>query len=156
MSTIISQIENPFPGLRPFKIEESHLFFGREGQTDEVLMKLSQHRFVGIIGPSGSGKSSFVYCGALPILYGGFLTETGPNWEVIVTRPGNNPIENLGESILEHDPTYDTASYEDRKVKRTIISTLMKSSSLGIVEAIQQTRKATGKNIYFYTRRRLI
>lgn len=146
MSTLISQIENPFPGLRPFKIEESHLFFGREGQTDEVLMKLSQHRFVGIIGPSGSGKSSFVYCGALPILYGGFLTETGPNWEVVVTRPGNNPIENLGEAILEHDPSYDTASYEDRKVKRTIISTLMKSSSLGIVEAIRQTRKATGKN----------
>ena len=146
MNTIVSQIENPFPGLRPFKIEESHLFFGREGQTDEVLMKLSQHRFVGIIGPSGSGKSSFVYCGALPILYGGFLTETGPNWEVIVTRPGNNPVENLGEAILEHDPGYDVASYEDRKVKRTIISTLMKSSSLGIVEAIQQTRKATSKN----------
>ena len=146
MSSIIRNIENPFPGLRPFKIEESHLFFGREGQTDEVLMKLSQHRFVGIIGPSGSGKSSFVYCGALPILYGGFLTKTGPNWEVIVSRPGNNPVENLGEAILEHDPTYDTANYEDRKIKRTILSTLMKSSSLGLVEAIQQTRKATGKN----------
>lgn len=145
-STLISQIENPFPGLRPFKIEESHLFFGREGQTDEVLMKLSQHRFVGIIGPSGSGKSSFVYCGALPILYGGFLTQTGPNWEVIVTRPGNSPVENLSEAILEHDPTYDTASYEDRKVKRTIVSTLMKSSSLGLVEAIRETRKSTGKN----------
>jgi len=75
---------NPYPGLRPFKIEESHLFFGREGQTDEVLQKLSQHRFVGIIGPSGSGKSSFVYCGVLPILYGGFLTNTGPNWDVII------------------------------------------------------------------------
>jgi len=146
MSTITSHIENPFPGLRPFNINESHLFFGREGQTDEVLMKLSQHRFVGIIGPSGSGKSSFIYCGALPILYGGFLTETGPNWEVVVTRPGNNPIENLGEAILEHDPAYDTANYEDRKIKRTIISTLMKSSSLGLVEAIQQTRKKTGKN----------
>jgi len=146
MSTLTSHIENPFPGLRPFNIDESHLFFGREGQTDEVLMKLSQHRFVGIIGPSGSGKSSFVYCGALPILYGGFLTETGPNWEVVVTRPGNNPIENLGEAILEHDPSYDTANYEDRKIKRTIISTLMKSSSLGLVEAIQQTRKKTGKN----------
>jgi len=146
MKTITSHIENPFPGLRPFNIDESHLFFGREGQTDEVLMKLSQHRFVGIIGPSGSGKSSFIYCGALPILYGGFLTETGPNWEVVVTRPGNNPIENLGEAILEHDPAYDTANYEDRKIKRTIISTLMKSSSLGLVEAIQQTRKQTGKN----------
>lgn len=146
MSTLTSHIENPFPGLRPFNMDESHLFFGREGQTDEVLMKLSQHRFVGIIGPSGSGKSSFVYCGALPILYGGFLTETGPNWEVVVTRPGSNPIENLGEAILEHDPSYDTANYEDRKIKRTIISTLMKSSSLGLVEAIQQTRKKTGKN----------
>ncbi len=146
MSTLTSHIENPFPGLRPFNMDESHLFFGREGQTDEVLMKLSQHRFVGIIGPSGSGKSSFVYCGALPILYGGFLTETGPNWEVVVTRPGSNPIENLSEAILEHDPSYDTANYEDRKIKRTIISTLMKSSSLGLVEAIQQTRKKIGKN----------
>ena len=57
---------NPFPGLRPFKIEESHLFFGREGQSDEVLLKLSKHRFVSVIGPSGSGKSSFIYCGVLP------------------------------------------------------------------------------------------
>ena len=49
---------NPFPGLRPFKIDESHLFFGREGQSDEVLLKLSKNRFVGVIGPSGSGKTS--------------------------------------------------------------------------------------------------
>jgi hypothetical protein len=28
---------NPFPGLRPFTFDESHLFFGREGQSDEVL-----------------------------------------------------------------------------------------------------------------------
>jgi len=44
--------DNPFPGLRPFKVEESHLFFGREGQSDEVLLKLSKSRFVGVIGPS--------------------------------------------------------------------------------------------------------
>ena len=30
---------NPFPGLRPFGIEESHLFFGREGQSDEVIKR---------------------------------------------------------------------------------------------------------------------
>src|SRR5210317_1470418 len=91
-------ISNPFPGLRPFRMDESHLFFGREGQTDEVLMKLSQHRFCGIIGPSGAGKSSFVYCGVLPILYGGFLTETSPNWDVVVTRPGSGPVENLAQA----------------------------------------------------------
>jgi len=132
---------NPFPGLRPFKIEESHLFFGREGQSDEVLLKLSKSRFVGVIGPSGSGKSSFIYCGVLPILYGGFLTDSSPNWEVIVTRPGAGPIDNLAESLLKTVKDYNTADNDDKKIKRTIVSTLLRSSSLGLVEAIQQSRK---------------
>ncbi|GAA0192032.1 hypothetical protein GCM10009122_54760 [Fulvivirga kasyanovii] len=137
---------NPFPGLRPFKIEESHLFFGREGQSDEVLLKLSKHRFVGVIGPSGSGKSSFIYCGVLPILYGGFLTDTSPDWEVIVTRPGAGPIENLAESLLQSDPTYLVADPEDKKIKKTIVTTLLKSSSLGLVEAVLQSKRSKDKN----------
>jgi WD40 repeat protein/energy-coupling factor transporter ATP-binding protein EcfA2 len=138
--------ENPFPGLRPFKIEESHLFFGREGQSDEVLLKLSKSRFVGVIGPSGSGKSSFIYCGVLPILYGGFLTDASPNWEVIVTRPGSGPIDNLSESLLKTSRDYNLADAEDKKIKRTIVSTLLKSSSLGLVEAIQQSRRSADIN----------
>ncbi len=139
-------VANPFPGLRPFKIEESHLFFGREGQSDEVLLKMSKSRFVGVIGPSGSGKSSFIYCGVLPILYGGFLTDTSPNWEVIVTRPGANPIDNLAESLLGASKEYVAADTEDKKIKRTIVSTLLRSSSLGLVEAIQQSRKSEDIN----------
>ena len=124
-STIINRqideehlLENPFPGLRPFNIEESHLFFGREGQTDEVLMKISDNRFVAIIGPSGSGKSSFVYCGVLPILYGGFLAHKGPNWNVIVTRPGAAPIDNLAESIVEIEKALERTPRKT-KVKTT-------------------------------------
>lgn len=139
---------NPFPGLRPFKIEESHLFFGREGQSDEVLLKLSKHRFVGVIGPSGSGKSSFVYCGVLPILYGGFLTDTSPNWEVVVTRPGAGPIDNLAEALLSKDPDYIVSDAEEQKIKRTIITTLLKSSSIGLVEAIMQLRRSQDKNYF--------
>lgn len=108
-------VDNPFPGLRPFKIDESHLFFGREGQSDEVLLKLSKNRFVGVIGPSGSGKSSFIYCGVLPILYGGFLTDASPNWEVVVSRPGANPVDNLAESLLGVTADYETAGVEDKK-----------------------------------------
>lgn len=141
-----TEISNPFPGLRPFKIEESHLFFGREGQSDEVLLKLSKNRFVGVIGPSGSGKSSFIYCGVLPILYGGFLTDTSPNWEVVVTRPGAGPIDNLAESLLSKDPNYIVADADEKKIKRTIITTLLRSSSIGLVEAILQLRKSEDKN----------
>ena len=137
---------NPFPGLRPFKIDESHLFFGREGQSDEVLLKLSKNRFVGVIGPSGSGKSSFIFCGVMPILYGGFLTNTSPNWEVIVTRPGASPIDNLATSILEKDPSFVEASKEDKQIKNTITNTLLRSSSLGLVEAIMQSKRDQDKN----------
>lgn len=137
---------NPFPGLRPFKIEESHLFFGREGQSDEVLLKLSKNRFVGVIGPSGAGKSSFIYCGVLPILYGGFLTDASPNWEVIVTRPGSAPIDNLAESLLKNNEEFLRSDEDDKKIKRTIFSTLLKSSSLGLVEAIEQSRKQADLN----------
>ncbi len=145
-TTIATKIFNPFPGLRAFHIDESHLFFGREGQTDEVLMKLSEHRFVAVIGPSGSGKSSFVYCGVLPILYGGFITDAGPNWDVIVARPGSNPISNLAEALLEQDPAYQAADEDEQRIKRTILTSLMKSSSLGLVEAIRQVKETTGKN----------
>ncbi len=137
---------NPFPGLRPFKIEESHLFFGREGQSDEVLLKLSKSRFVGVIGPSGSGKSSFIYCGVLPILYGGFLTDASPDWEVVVTRPGAGPIDNLAESLLKNQPDYQAADPEEKKIKKTIFSTLLRSSSLGLVEAIEQGRRKKDVN----------
>lgn len=137
---------NPFPGLRPFKIDENHLFFGREGQSDEVLLKLSKNRFVGVIGPSGSGKSSFIYCGVLPILYGGFLTNKSPNWDVVVTRPGASPIDNLANSILEKDESYQTSNKGEKQIKDTIITTLLRSSSLGLVEALLQDKRDTDKN----------
>src|SRR5260370_38915229 len=127
MSTIVTELGgtpatvaagNPFPGLRPFKIEESHLFFGREGQSDEVLLKLSKSRFVGVIGPSGSGKSSFIYCGVLPILYDGFLTDSSPNWQVVVTRPGPGPAGNMPEYLLQTPQAYIVADAEERKINR--------------------------------------
>ena len=92
---------NPFPGLRPFAIDESHLFFGREGQSDEVVEMLARNRFAAVIGASGSGKSSLMYCGIIPVLYGGFISNAGSSWHTVVTRPGSGPIDNLSEAIVE-------------------------------------------------------
>ncbi|WP_018342883.1 hypothetical protein [Cytophaga aurantiaca] len=139
--------QNPFPGLRAFHVDESHLFFGREGQSDEVLDKLSKNKFVGIIGASGSGKSSFMFCGVIPILYGGFLSHIGPNWHVITTRPGGSPIDNLSEALLQKDGSYLVADNDDKQLKKTITSTLLKSSSLGLIEAVKQLHLDNGHNI---------
>lgn len=88
---------NPFPGLRPFTQDESHLFFGREGQSKSVLNSLEANNFVAVIGASGSGKSSLIYCGVIPAL----KDESGKKWMTVSTRPGTNPIKNLVSSVSE-------------------------------------------------------
>jgi len=139
---------NPFPGLRPFTFEESHLFFGREGQSDEVLLNLAKHRFTAVIGASGSGKSSLMYCGLIPILYGGFMTDAGSDWSVIVTRPGISPIENLAGSILNKDESYIIAEEDEQLISKRMTSTILRSSSMGLVDAVKQLSNESTKNIF--------
>jgi WD40 repeat protein len=57
---------NPFPGLRPFAPEDSNVFFGREAESDEVIIKLLKNKYITVIGASGNGKSSLIYGGVLP------------------------------------------------------------------------------------------
>ncbi|MCC5919656.1 MAG: High-affnity carbon uptake protein Hat/HatR [Cyclobacteriaceae bacterium] len=142
----MSPFFNPFPGLRPFKPEESHLFFGREGQSDEVLDKLAKNRFVGVIGPSGSGKSSFVYCGVLPNLHGGFIADKMNGWKVIVTRPGAKPIQSLSHSIAKEFNSYGNAEEEEQLIRTTIAGALLKSTSHGLVQAIKRSPDFGKKN----------
>ena len=68
---------NPYPGLRPFRESEAHLFFGRSTHVDELLGELASSRFVAVMGASGSGKSSLVSAGLLPALHGGFVAAGG-------------------------------------------------------------------------------
>jgi hypothetical protein len=46
----------PFPGLRPFEGTEEAIFRGRKEHTDQLLRRLSEHRFLAVVGTSGSGK----------------------------------------------------------------------------------------------------
>jgi len=135
---------NPFPGLRPFGIEESHLFFGREGQSEEVLQHLADNRFVAVIGASGSGKSSLMYCGLVPILHGGFIAEAGSDWKIITTRPGNQPVDNLAISLTDAFISGEGMIYEKN---RSVIQAILRRSSLGLADAIAQLEKDQQSNI---------
>ncbi len=137
---------NPFPGLRPFEIEECHLFFGREKHVDEILYKLSEERFITILGYSGSGKSSLMYCGVIPVLLGGFMTNVGANWKVINARPGNSPIANLAGSILKGTRNIKDEYSAEFQLKQTIVSAVLKSGSDGLVRAIKQFRGNGNEN----------
>ena len=144
MSELNRKIEkkllSPFPGLRPFGIEESQLFFGREGQSEEVLNNLAKNKFVAVVGSSGSGKSSLMYCGLVPVLHGGFITEAGSKWRVIVSRPDNDPIGNLAKAIVADKKNAS-------EIEKTIVRSTLESSSLGLVEAIDQLDRDEDENI---------
>jgi energy-coupling factor transporter ATP-binding protein EcfA2 len=91
----------PFPGLRSFETAESLIFFGRETHTEALLQRLSEGRFLAIVGASGGGKSSLVKAGLLPSLYRGYLTGSTTRWRIAVMRPGSAPLEALAASLVE-------------------------------------------------------
>src|SRR5215212_2091328 len=58
----------PYPGMVPFSPDDARFFYGREPEIAEMLQRLRVGRYLLIIGPSGSGKSSLVTAGLLPAL----------------------------------------------------------------------------------------
>lgn len=142
-------MENPFPGLRPFTLDECHLFFGREGQSDEILLKLSTNRFVTVMGYSGGGKSSLMYCGLIPVLLGGFMTQTGPHWQVVNARPGSSPIQSLTDTIVSYLLKKGKIDPADRNIHSSIVNSVLRSSSNGLVDITKYLQDERDENIFF-------
>jgi hypothetical protein len=88
----------PYPGLRPFTAEDQPLFFGREAQVNAMLRQLEDHRFVAVVGSSGSGKSSLVRAGLLPAIHEGFLLGS-TNWLSLIFKPGSQPYHRLAREL---------------------------------------------------------
>ncbi|MCE5346915.1 MAG: hypothetical protein LLG13_11610 [Bacteroidales bacterium] len=132
---------NPFQGLRPFTPEESDLFFGRERESREILEKLLKNRFVTVIGASGSGKSSLIYCGVLPKVRNLKMKDYS-GWNIISFRPGNDPFGNLADSLSE----CITATNREKADKDTVLSELLNNPE-GVAVAIKRLINDTDQRI---------
>jgi tetratricopeptide (TPR) repeat protein len=106
----------PFPGLRPFDFADSAVFFGREDQTAALYLLVDRSRFVAVIGSSGSGKSSLVRAGLLPLLEQESGSAGGRAWRWTTMHPGDAPLARLAEAVAklsnEDDPVIGQASQE--------------------------------------------
>ena len=138
--------ETPYPGLRPFEAHEADVFFGREAHTDRLLEILQRERFLGVIGPSGSGKSSLVRAGLLPSLRMGALG-SGSDWRIAVLRPGDQPVRSLAAALLQPDvfgPELSGSAMPEVVTSENVamVAAELRRGPLGLLHATESARAA--------------
>ncbi len=92
---------SPYPGLEAFGPDDAAMFFGRGAETSQILdllqpaLSRGAGRWVCLLGPSGSGKSSLLHAGVLPR-----LARQGNRWLVVPPfTPGTRPIMKLAATL---------------------------------------------------------
>lgn len=89
----VAEGRSPFRGLEAFCEVDAPDFHGRTQEIDAALEKLRTDALVPIVGPSGVGKSSFVFAGVVPRL------REGGVWEIVSLRPGRRPWVSLAAAL---------------------------------------------------------
>ncbi len=121
---------SPFKGLESFSEDDKELFYGRESVIAELYEKATSNKLLVVSGASGSGKSSVVQAGLLPV-----LRENG--FHILsVVRPGVAPMASLekalhGETIAGKKAVLIIDQYEelftrcnDQEERRTFVARL--------------------------------
>jgi hypothetical protein len=143
---------SPYLGLQYFNEKDAGHFFGRESLTAHIANRLYQERFLTIIGASGSGKSSLVRAGLIPVLRRGERLQDGSlpptasgRWDIRILTPTAHPLESLGAALLKDNssiPALDELQAELSENPRSLASaiqlTLAKSGDNHFLLVIDQ------------------
>ncbi|MFV0278316.1 MAG: hypothetical protein ACK5HY_14195, partial [Parahaliea sp.] len=97
--------DNPYRSLEAFQEEDAQWYFGREELVSATIARIyglvrplpHRPRLLAIIGPSGSGKSSFARAGLMARL----RSQAGAGDKRITLRPGEHPRAELSRKMGE-------------------------------------------------------
>lgn len=134
----------PFPGLRPFYSGDRDFFFGREEQIYSLYRLIDHSRFVAVVGSSGSGKSSLVRAGLLPLLEDETKERAGRIWCCAVMRPGDAPMDRLADvlaSLVKGEESAITAARRER------LAFDLRRSSFGFADAVSKIKSLEGASL---------
>ena len=122
------------------------MFFGRESQVHSIIDKLSATRFLGVVGASGSGKSSLVNCGLRPALRRGLMTSAGSSWRIAQFRPGSNPLRALARALSREGVLF--SEFESTTLSLVdIIEASLRMSKLGLSRVCNDAHIPKGTNL---------
>ncbi len=130
---------NPYKGLRPFQEADAADFFGREKQVERLVEIFQRggedNRFLAVVGPSGSGKSSVVNAGFIPVLREGVVPGSD-NWFYGSMVPGAQPFKQLQDALLR----YAAQSVPDLEL-------LLRGSDDGLHRSLMQLLPKAGSDL---------
>lgn len=99
LSPKLDEKDCPYVGMDAFQEGDYNRFFGREKDIKDMVEWLRENRFLAVVGPSGSGKSSVVLAGLLPILKSGALPGSA-GWRYLPALfPGSDPLRTLASTL---------------------------------------------------------
>jgi WD40 repeat protein len=129
----------PFLGLRPFGYTEHEFFFGRESQTYALYRFLDRSRFISVVGSSGSGKSSLVCAGLLPLLEAESQETRGRSWKWVQLTPGYSPLDSMTDALcnFRSEGNKDSGNHL-AAARRDRVSFALRRTSFGIAEALNE------------------
>jgi energy-coupling factor transporter ATP-binding protein EcfA2 len=109
---------------------------GRTAAIWNLHEAIRQHRFIAVVGASGSGKSSVVRAGLVPQL----RQEKDTTWGVATLLPGDEPLKALARAVsplLEPD----TMDQTDRLVKINKLADAFAKQDVSLHDESKHERK---------------
>ena len=115
----------PYKGLAAFEVGDAAVFFGRERLVAELVARLPGASLLGIVGPSGSGKSSVMRAGLVAAIGAGVLPGSEA-WTRAVIRPGEHPALPERSAVLAIDQFEELFTVcRDERERATFVAALL-------------------------------
>ncbi|MDF3139933.1 helix-turn-helix domain-containing protein [Streptomyces sp. T21Q-yed] len=90
------EARSPYQGLARFEPDDHDRFFGRGELIARLRGLTAERRFTAVFGPSGSGKSSLLRAGLIPVLREG---GGGSIAAIRILTPGERPLRTHAEAL---------------------------------------------------------
>lgn len=142
---------SPFRGLEPFREADAADFSGREDDVAHAAESLRTHGTLAVIGPSGIGKSSFVFAGLVPRL------REAEKWTVAALRPGPRPLWSLALAVVtcrttRQDSRSSAVPESGSPLAQDVdaLALALESEAGALPRALRETAQATGGRVLLF------
>ena len=142
---------NPYRGLSALEEQDADFFFGRDGETEDIIAQMISKpgRLIALVGKSGVGKSSLVQAGVI----GALKRQRWPGakqpwpdalkdsraWAYLAMKPGEDPVAALASEFAAL--WFADATDPQRVARRNEWTKLLREGGAGFADLIETTDK---------------